>query len=236
MPVFYSRQIDQTHAILDEEESRHVIKVLRMGTGDPLEVVDGKGNLYRGMISVPDARACQIDVTHATSGYLQRDYYLHIAIAPTKSQERFEWFLEKATEIGVDEISPVICERAERTRIKFERSQKILIAAMKQSGRALLPRLNPEIPLNEFLELATADIKLIAHCETSGGQYINLAPKSGQRWIILIGPEGDFTQAEIQAALHKEYSEISLGEAVYRTETAGIISCHTVSLLYQNKS
>ena len=236
MPVFYTSQIDHKQAILGEEESRHIIKVLRMAGGDPLEIVDGKGNYYTGIISVPDPKACQVRINDVISGYLHRDYYLHIAIAPPKSSERFEWFLEKATEIGVDEISPVICVRSERNRIRHDRSQKILIAAMKQSGRALLPRLNREIPLSDFMDRSAADIKLIAHCDTTGDQLIASEPLKDKSWIIMIGPEGDFTPGEIEAALQNAYQEISLGEAVYRTETAGIMACHTISLLYQNKS
>jgi 16S rRNA (uracil1498-N3)-methyltransferase len=236
MPVFYTSQIDHKQAILGEEESRHIIKVLRMAGGDPLEMVDGKGNYYTGIISVPNPRACQVMIKNVTEDYLHRDYYMHIAIAPPKSTERFEWFLEKATEIGVDEISPVICGRSERNRIRHDRSKKILIAAMKQSGRALLPRLNREIPLSDFLDRSTADIKLIAHCETTGSQNITAEPHIDQSWIIMIGPEGDFTPGEIEAAKQNAYREINLGEAVYRTETAGIIACHTISLLYQNKS
>ena len=235
MPVFYTTEINQKQAILGEEESRHVVKVLRKTGGDPLEIVDGKGNYYEGLISVPDPKACQISIRNVKKEHLRRDYHLHIALAPPKSTERFEWFLEKATEIGVDEISPIICERSERNRIRHDRSLKILIAAMKQSGRALLPRLNHEIPLSNFLELFSADIKLIAHCRTDPGQRIDRKPVIDQEWIVLIGPEGDFTPGEIEDARQRAYREINLGEAVYRTETAGMIACHTISLLYKNK-
>jgi len=236
MPVFYASQINRKQAVFSEEESRHIIKVLRMAEGDPLEIVDGKGNYYEGLITDPDPKACQVSISNVINDYLQRNYHLHIAIAPPKSTERFEWFLEKATEIGVDEISPIICERSERNRIRHDRSQKILVAAMKQSGRAMLPKLNREIPLGDFLSRSTADIQLIAHCHTSPDHYIDYKPHRDQRWIILIGPEGDFTSDEIEDARQKTYREISLGEAIYRTETAGIIACHTISLLYQNKS
>ncbi len=173
MPVFYTSQIDHKQAILSEEESRHIIKVLRMEVGDALEIVDGKGNYYNGLISVPDPKACQVLISNFIKDYLRRDYHLHIAIAPPKSTDRFEWFLEKATEIGVDEISPIICARSERNRIRHDRSQKILISAMKQSGRALLPRLNREILLSDFLDRSSADIKMIAHCNTTASQFID---------------------------------------------------------------
>ena len=236
MPVFYASRIDQNQAIFSEEESRHIIKVLRMAEGNPLEIVDGKGNYYRGIIAVPDTKACRVSITEIKTGYLQRDYYLHIAIAPPKSTDRFEWFLEKSTEIGVDEITPIISARSERNRIRPERSQKILIAAMKQSGRALLPRLNSEIAMNRFLDEATADIKLIAHCETTMDQHIMAKPLSDHGWIILIGPEGDFTSDEIHAAMQHDYRELNLGEAIYRTETAGIMAAHYINLLYRNNS
>jgi len=235
MPVFYASQIDQNQATLSEEESRHIVKVLRLTRGEQLEMVDGKGNYYTGIISVPDPKACQVSINSVASDYLKRHYYLHIAIAPPKSTERFEWFLEKVTEIGVDEISPIICARSERNRIRHDRSQKILIAAMKQSGRALLPRLNREIPLSDFLDRSTADIKLVAHCNTAPNQFIDSKPLEDQRLIIMIGPEGDFTTKEIENALQNDYREINLGEAIYRTETAGVIACHTISLLYQIK-
>jgi 16S rRNA (uracil1498-N3)-methyltransferase len=236
MPVFYTSQIDHKQAVLGEEESRHIVKVLRMAGGDPLEIVDGKGNYYKGFISVPDPKACQVRINDVISGYLHRDYHLHIAIAPPKSSDRLEWFLEKATEIGVDEISPVICARSERNRIRHDRSQKILISAMKQSGRALLPRLNSEVSLKDFLNHSTADIKLIAHCKADDNQRITSEPIKDLSWIVMIGPEGDFTPGEIEEAIQLNYREINMGEAVYRTETAGIIACHTISLLYQNKT
>jgi 16S rRNA (uracil1498-N3)-methyltransferase len=235
MPVFYTNQVDSHLAVFGEEESRHMIRVLRMKQGDHLELVDGAGNRYRGDIQVPDPKACRVSITDRISGYLKRGYALHVAIAPPKHTDRFEWFLEKATEIGVDEITPLLCERSERTRIRHDRSGKILIAAMKQSGRALLPKLNQETRLEDFLEQRDAHTKLIAHCRTSPDQYMDKKPHGDHNWIILIGPEGDFSGGEIKNAIGKGYREISLGEAVYRTETAGIMACHLVSLLYRDK-
>jgi 16S rRNA (uracil1498-N3)-methyltransferase len=235
MPVYYTPRIEAEEAILGEAESRHVIRVLRMSRGDPLEIVDGRGNYYEGHISHPDPKACRVRIGKVVRDHLPRDYYLHIAIAPPKSTDRFEWFLEKATEIGVDEISPLICERSERNRIRLERSQNILMAAMKQSGRAWLPKLNRESKLNDFLDRSNADIRLIAHCKTDHGHHLREKPQKDLSWIILVGPEGDFAPDEIIAARQKGYTEINLGEAVYRTETAGIMACHTISLLYQNR-
>ena len=235
MPVFYTSKIDDMQAILDEQESRHIIMVLRMTEGDTVQLVDGKGNYCIGIISVPDPKACRVQIHDITNSYLHRDYYLHVAIAPTKSADRFEWFLEKATEIGVDEISPIICARSERNRIRYDRSQKIIITAMKQCGRAMLPRLNREISVKNFLTQSSADIKLLAHSQTDREQYISAEPVKDLRWIIMIGPEGDFTPREIEQARQMTYREINLGEAVYRTETAGIMACHTISSMYQNR-
>ena len=150
---------------LNSEESKHIIRVLRMKSGDSVRFTDGKGFFYDCEITDPSPKACQLKLIKKSEGTDKRPFQLHIAIAPTKNISRFEWFLEKATEIGVDEITPILCERSERKHIRHERSGKILLAAMKQSGRAYLPKLNPFVPLHGFLQQARADKKLIAHCE-----------------------------------------------------------------------
>jgi 16S rRNA (uracil1498-N3)-methyltransferase len=266
MPVFYTKRFIGGDAMLDEEESRHIIRVLRLTAGDRLELVDGMGNLYSGIILDPDPAGTRVRILETTRDHLARNYHLHLAIAPTKSTDRFEWFLEKATEIGVDEITPILCERSERSHIRQERSEKIILAAMKQSGRALLPALYPMVPLPVFLDSAKADLKYIAHCGTGPSKH--LAKLAGLRaeptkpadassdpakpgsakpapedrelvkpgsakltWLVMIGPEGDFTRWEVDRALAQEFEEVSLGEAVYRTETAGIIACQLVNFL-----
>jgi 16S rRNA (uracil1498-N3)-methyltransferase len=256
MPVFYTKRFIGGDAILDEEESRHIIRVLRLKAGDPLELADGMGNLYRGVILDPDPAGTRVRILETTRDHLARNYHLHLAIAPTKSTDRFEWFLEKATEIGVDEITPILCERSERSHIRQERSEKIILAAMKQSGRALLPALNPMVPLQVFLDSAKADLKYIAHCGTDPAKHLAriagvgpatekpaaakpvaakpaaAKPESAKRsWLVMIGPEGDFTRGEVDVALQRDFEEISLGEAVFRTETAGIIACQLVNFL-----
>jgi len=231
MPVFLAQDIIGQEAFLDEEESRHLIRVLRLKEGAPVDLVDGKGNLYKGLISLADFHKTTVRILESFKDHLAREYSIHIAIAPTKSTDRFEWFLEKATEIGVDEISPILCTRSERSRIRHDRSEKILMTAMKQSGRARLPRLNPMVPFTEFVTREEADIKYIAHCRTKPG-VLPEKPASGKlSWLVLIGPEGDFTSEEVDRALSGNFTEINLGEAVYRTETAGIMACQLINFL-----
>ena len=231
MPVFFTKQLNGQEAILDEEESRHLSKVLRLNADDPVELVDGIGRLYKGIITDADSRNAKVRIMETIEGHLARDFYLHLAIAPTKSADRFEWFLEKATEIGVEEITPILCERSERTRIRHDRSEKILLAAMKQSGRAYLPKLNPMIPFRECLERADADLKFIAHCGAGPGEIMEKPGPRDLSWLVLIGPEGDFSSEEVNMATAGNFKEISLGDAVYRTETAGIIACQLINYL-----
>ena len=235
MPVFYTKQVDGRYAILEEDESRHLIRVLRLKQKDTVDLVDGKGNLFKGIVSIPDPRCTRIEILETIRDHLARSYYLHLAIAPTKSTERFEWFLEKATEIGVDEITPILCERSERQYIRQERSGKILLTARKQSGRAYLPKLNPVVPLSGFLQEAKADMKFIAHCRTKPGAVPENSGAPYSSWLVLIGPEGDFTPEEVALATAMHYREISLGEAVYRTETAGVMACQLINFLNPGK-
>ncbi len=233
MPVFYANRFVGQDAILDEEESRHLIRVLRFRKNDPLDLVDGMGTLFRGIIIDPDPGGTRVRIRETIRGHLMKNYDLHLAISPTKSADRFEWFLEKATEIGIDEITPVLCERSERRQIRQERSEKILLAAMKQSGRALLPKLHPPVPIGEFLNDARADVKFLAHCRVPHGNW-PARPEPGKRsWLLMIGPEGDFSTEEIELALSRGFREISLGNAVYRTETAGVIACMLVNFLHR---
>ncbi len=233
MPVFYAHSIDESEATLGEEESRHLVRVLRLGEKDKVDLVDGRGNLYIGIILSADPGCTKVLIQETRKGHLVRPFHLHLAIAPTKSNERFEWFLEKATEIGIEEITPILCERSEREKIRPERSEKILLSAMKQSGRALLPRLNPMIPMSRFLETTEGDRKYLAHCGILPGTLPAKPLDKGLSWIVMIGPEGDFSPAEIQLATEHDYLGISLGEAVLRTETAGVAACQLISFLNQ---
>lgn len=235
MPVFLAHHVEGQLAFLDEDESRHLAKVLRLREGDRIDLVDGDGNLYRAVIELTDQRSTRARIVETIQNHLGRNYHIHIAIAPTKSSERFEWFLEKSTELGVDEITPVLCERSERSKIRIDRAERILQAAMKQSGRARLPKLNDMKPLDELVLQSKADVRFIAHCGTGPEHYPSTGKYKGSSWLVLIGPEGDFSQDEVRRAIERDFHEISLGEAVYRTETAGIVACQTIRFLNEGR-
>jgi 16S rRNA (uracil1498-N3)-methyltransferase len=230
MNIFLINETNDPVAYLSEEESYHCIKVLRMRKGDAVEMVDGAGGYYKGIVEKADAKSCSVRIQNKQTEAGKRDYRIHIAIAPTKNIDRFEWFLEKVTEIGIDEITPVICMRSERKEVKTERLNKVIVAAMKQSLKAWLPKLNSSKTFSEFIAAQSAD-KFICTCEAKSGSLLkNLCSPKGNA-VILIGPEGDFAPEEIKAALENNFKEVSLGESRFRTETAGIVACLTVSLL-----
>ncbi len=218
---------------LPEDESTHAVKVLRLKTGDAISVVDGVGGFYEAKITDAHHKHCGFEITAAIHDFGKRDYRLHIAIAPTKNIERLEWFVEKATEIGIDEITPVICRFSERKIIKEERLEKIVISAAKQSKKAFFPKLNPQITLDELITNCKAKSKFIAHCyETDKKQLFSEIQKS-EDVLILIGPEGDFSKDEVEKAMHHGFIPVSLGDSRLRTETAGVVACHTVALMHR---
>lgn len=236
MHLFYTPLIspEMPHFILDEEESKHAIRVLRLGIGDKIYLVDGKGNFFTALIQDNHPKRVIIQIEEVKKEFGKRNYALHIAIAPTKNIERFEWFLEKATEIGIDEITPIICERSERKDVKLDRLNKIVITAMKQSIKAFKPILNEPVKFESFIEKQSQkkDVKMaIAHCVEDEKRFLNEIYKSQGSICILIGPEGDFTPNEIKLALDKGVLPISLGESRLRTETAGIAACMEINLL-----
>jgi 16S rRNA (uracil1498-N3)-methyltransferase len=215
MQLFYI-QNPESEIILSAEESKHATKVLRKKEGDILNFTNGKGYFYKAKITVADTRKCRLQVVSTEQKEKQHNYHLHIAIAPTKNMDRYEWFLEKATEIGVDEITPIICHHSERKVIKTERCNRILLSAMKQSLKFHLPKLNE-------------GNKYIAHCE-EGNKTELKEKKKEKRTLILIGPEGDFSPSEIELALQNQFKAVSLGTSRLRTETAGIIATHTINI------
>lgn len=218
--------------ILDAEESYHCIKVLRLKTGSPIQLTDGKGNLYQGVIDADDPKHCPVTVQSFTH-FEKKPFYLHIAIAPTKNIDRYEWFLEKSTEIGIDEITPLICEHSERTVVRTDRLQKILVSAMKQSMNFHLPRLNEAVKFKQFLRQEFDGQKFIGYVEEKQELLLKDLYTPGSEVLILIGPEGDFSKSEVSYALEKGYSAISLGNSRLRTETAGVVACMTVNLINQ---
>lgn len=230
MQLFYEPHFDSSsHFILvNPVESRHISKVLRKNIGDKVFITNGLGVLAEGIIRSNHPKKCEIEVLKMDEKEASK-HHLHIAIAPTKANDRFEWFLEKATEIGIQEITPLLCEHSERRTIKLDRYEKVLQAAMKQSLSSFLPKLNQLTPFSDVVSSEVKSTKLIAHCEDQPKE--NLFKLVAEHNFILIGPEGDFSKSEIELALSKDFKAISLSESRLRTETAGIVACHTVNLI-----
>ena len=229
MQIFYCENITSNNAILSEIESEHCIKVLRHQIGDELNLMDGKGSFYKGHLTKADKKECIIEITE-TNTIKDNNPHIHIAIAPTKNISRLEWFLEKATEIGVREITPIICQRSERDKLKTERSEKIIISALKQSKNPFKPILNELIAFKNFIDLKSNNSKFIAYCDDEYEHLIKHYKKSTDT-TVLIGPEGDFTTDEVELAKQNGFSPISLGENRLRTETAGLIAIQTIKTL-----
>jgi 16S rRNA (uracil1498-N3)-methyltransferase len=228
MQLFYLENPEK-EIILSAEESKHATKVLRKKEGDILNFTDGKGAFYKAEITVADTRKCRLEIVSSEQKPKQHNYYLHIAIAPTKNMDRYEWFLEKATEIGIDEITPIICSHSERKVIKTERCNRILLSAMKQSLKFHLPKMNEAIILKDFLKQDFEGNKYIAHCEDEEKTELRKEEKA-EKTLILIGPEGDFSPAEIEIALQNQFKAVSLGKCRLRTETAGLVAVHTINI------
>lgn len=231
MQLFYNANVnpEDTEIRFSKDESRHIVKVLRKVVGNTLHITNGKGWLFLAEISLAEAKNCIAMITHAEL-QPKRPYHLHLAVAPTKMNDRYEWFLEKATEIGIDSITPIICDNSERRVIKTERYEKILQSAMKQSLGCYLPQLNEVCSFTDFMEQNIEGQKFIAHCaEDSNRHTLKGQLKTSENTTIIIGPEGDFSKKEIELALAKGYVPVSLGTSRLRTETAAIVACHSVS-------
>jgi 16S rRNA (uracil1498-N3)-methyltransferase len=233
MHLFYTPDIAPSHPqyFLNEEESKHAIRVLRLEVGTNVQLIDGRGGLYTAQIKDAHPKRTILQITKVVTEYAKRNHYLHIAIAPTKNLDRLEWFLEKATEIGIDEISLIICQRSERKEAKTERLNKIITAAIKQSIKAYHPILNEPVALNKFMAQPFDGQKFIAHCEDSEKTSLSAGIQKQGKYLILIGPEGDFSPAETDIALHNGYKAITLGESRLRTETAALEACFEVNFL-----
>ena len=217
--------------LLPEEETQHAVKVLRLQAGERVHLVNGKGALFEAEIVWAHSKHCEVKITQSIFEYGKRNFYLHVAIAPTKMNERFEWFLEKAAEIGIDEITPLLCRFSERKELKLPRMEKVLISAMKQSVKAYLPKLNEMCSFNQFIKTAGAEQKFIAHCRENDKKLLSKTCAAQSKVLILIGPEGDFSEEEVSAAIQEEFVSVSLGNSRLRTETAGVVACHTVNLI-----
>ena len=233
MYLFYSQLINIPILILSESDSKHCINVLRLKINDTIYIANGEGKLCKAVIINLHPKKCEVKIVEEINDYKKSNYYLHIVIAPTKNIDRYEWFIEKAIEIGVNEITPIICNRSERKVVKQDRTEKIAIAAMKQSLRAYLPKINEAINFNEFIKKPFDGKKFIAHCADKEKKLLKDSIKKKENALILIGPEGDFSENEIRMAIDNKFQAISLGENRLRTETAGIVACITVSFTNQ---
>ena len=232
MQLFYSATLttESNTYTLPKEESKHVIRVLRKKEGDSIQLTNGQGYLFTGIIEIANPNKCKL--TLDSYRYQNpRDYKLHLAVAPTKLNDRFEWFLEKATEIGITEITPLLCDHSERKVIKEERFLKILQSAMKQSLHYHLPTLHPLTTFDDFVKKNEEPLTFIAHCEDLKKDSLKNHLKPKMSYTILIGPEGDFSSSEIHSALQNGITPVSLGDSRLRTETAAIVACHSVAFI-----
>jgi 16S rRNA (uracil1498-N3)-methyltransferase len=214
---------------LGADESFHCIKVLRMRSGDKLNLTDGKGNLYQGQLLGENIKSCPVMLLNVTPEYGKRPFSVHMAVAPTKNLARYEWFLEKATEIGVDEITPLLCEHSERVNIRVDRLQKIILSAAKQSVKTYLPVLHEPAKFEDFIRLQHSPSRFVAYVEEHQPHHLKIAYKSGD-CTILIGPEGDFSKKEMESAIQQKFEPVSLGPSRLRTETAAIVACHIINI------
>lgn len=235
MQLFYNPEIVKTtqEIVFSKEESRHIVRVLRKKEGDVLHITNGKGFLFSAEILVASDKKCIANIIQTEEKQKPWKYYLHVAIAPTKNNDRLEWFLEKATEIGIDEITPIICQNSERKVVKLERLEKIVQSAMKQSLKFTLPKLNEPVKFSQFINQEFEGDVCIAHCEPSEKKGLKEVVQLNTNITILIGPEGDFSSEEIKKAIDNNAIAISLGESRLRTETAGLVAVQNVSFLHQ---
>lgn len=231
MHIFFSETISEDIFSLNEEESRHAVKVLRLKEKDLVVVVDGKGTMAEGEIVKADHKHCEIKALNVHKEYNKRSYFIHVAIAPTKNSDRMEWFVEKSVEIGIDKISFIQCQRSERKNINLDRIQKIAVSAMKQSLKAYIPEISEMISFKKFMDSRKEEDCFVAHLEEGEKKELKNSFSLHGRYCILIGPEGDFSTEEIELAKQKGFITVSLGRSRLRTETAGLVACHTFNLL-----
>ena len=228
--LFYTPDIATT-SVLPEDESQHCVRVLRLKEGDRITITDGKGFFYNAVLENTHPKHCQVIITEQLPQKPLWDNFIHIAVAPTKNMDRMEWFVEKATEIGINTISCLRCNHSERREINLQRLNKIAISAMKQSQKATLPQIDGMTDFIKFISREFTGQKMIAHCAESEKQHIKEIYKPGNDALILIGPEGDFSDEEIASAIANGFIPISLGKSRLRTETAAITACHTIHLI-----
>ena len=231
MHIFYTPELSGKTYTLDETESKHCVRVLRLEKDDEITLVDGRGGFFTAEIADPNPKRCAVNVVRSKLNFGLRKFQVQVAIAPTKNIERLEWFLEKATEIGIDRVTPLLCRHSERKEIKHDRLEKVMVSAMKQSLKAYLPQLDELTKFNDFIKQPFSGQKFIAHCEEQHRELLKNAVNPAGNYLILIGPEGDFSPEEIEMAIAAGFQPVSLGDSRLRTETAGVVACHTFNLL-----
>lgn len=230
MNLFYFPSIVSGTFTLDEQESKHIVRVLRLSAGDKIYITDGKGNLFETRIIEDHPKKCKVEIVSVKNEFQKRNFKVHLVVAPTKNIARFEWFLEKATEVGIDEITPIICDHSERRVLKTERLNRVLIGAMKQSLKAYLPVLNEPASFDEFLKGDFPYQKFIAYFHEDNPELKEIYIP-GSDAIVVVGPEGDFSDIEIKMAVDSGFIPVNLGKSRLRTETAALVACHTINLL-----
>jgi 16S rRNA (uracil1498-N3)-methyltransferase len=230
MQLFYEPDILTNGGLLSPEESAHCIRVLRHNTGDFIHIIDGKGHLYEGKIEVASSKACSVKISELKS-QPPATVQCHIGIAPTKNSERTEWFLEKSTEIGIECITPIVVKNSERKTIKPSRLEKVITSAIKQSGSYWRPILNELTSFHDFIKTPFEGAKYIAHCHNGHEPHLKNALQKGNNALVLIGPEGDFSNEEVELAIKQGFKPVSLGTKRLRTETAALVACHIVRLI-----
>ncbi|MDD5569838.1 MAG: 16S rRNA (uracil(1498)-N(3))-methyltransferase [Bacteroidales bacterium] len=232
MQLFYAPNINSGDFFLNEKESHHCVNVLRNKQNDIINLIDGNGGFYTVEIIDASSKKCTFKIKESIKNEKENKYKIHLAVAPTKNTERFEWLVEKLTEVGIDEITPVFCEFSERKVLKTQRLEKVILSAVKQSLKFYLPKLNKPVNFKELININFEGQKFIAHCKEHA---LALKEQYQQKnnVLIFIGPEGDFSDEEIKLALSNNFIPVSLGKSRLRTETAALVACHTINLLNQ---
>jgi 16S rRNA (uracil1498-N3)-methyltransferase len=234
MNIFYLPDIKEKGIVsLDQEESKHLAKVLRLTRGELVYLTNGKGQMFEARVADPSSREATLEILRTIDLYPPRNFNIHIAVAPTKNIDRIEWFVEKSVEMGIEEISFIRTRRSERKHINPERMNKIAVSAMKQSMKPYLPVVNDLTDFSKFISIADADQKFIAHLESPATIHLKKQAVAGSRYLVLIGPEGDFTSEEIDAARAAGFSDATLGPYRLRTETAALTTCNILNLINQ---
>lgn len=232
MTLFYIHQADKRLQFLPNEESKHAVKVLRLKEGDLLAITNGVGDIHTAKVVFSNQKKCEVSI-FKTEHFEPNKFRIHMAVAPTKLNDRYEWMLEKMTEMGVDEITPIICQHSERKVIKIERMERIIKSAVKQSWKAYMPIINPAVKYSDFIKTAKFDQQFIAHCNGGCGsdKHLKSMAKADKKIGILIGPEGDFSESEVALATENNWVKTGLGSSRLRTETAALAACFTLNLI-----